>query len=58
MTATEAKLRLQQAEDIKNYISKLEEENKKLRVENEELKMWIRKKLPLALLKEYINKFE
>lgn len=37
MTATEAKLRLQQAEDNKNYISKLEEENKKLK---EKLEKW------------------
>lgn len=31
MTATEAKLRLQQAEANQNYVSKLEEENKKLK---------------------------
>lgn len=35
MTATEAKLRLQQAEDNQNYVSKLEEENRKLREELE-----------------------
>jgi len=38
MTATEAKLRLQQAESNLNYISKLEEENKKLSEENGQLK--------------------
>ena len=37
---------------------KLEEENRKLKVESEELKVWLREKLPLALLKEYMNKFE
>ena len=37
---------------------KLEEQNKNLKVESEELKMWLREKLPLALLKEYMNKFE
>ena len=31
MTATEAKLRLQQAEANQNYVSKLEQENKKLK---------------------------
>ena len=65
MTATEAKLRLQQAEANLNHISKLEEENKKLSEENgqlkkegEELKIWLREKLPLTLLKEYMTKFE
>lgn len=36
----------------------LEKENKKLKAESEELMMWSREKLPLALLKEYMNKFE
>lgn len=35
MTATEAKLRLQQAEDNQNYVSKLEKENRKLKEELE-----------------------
>ena len=39
-------------------VAELREENKKLKVENEELKMWLREKLPLALLKEYMEKFE
>lgn len=37
---------------------KLEEENNKLKDESEELKMWLREKLPLDLLKEYMEKFE
>lgn len=37
---------------------KLEEENKKMKEGSEDLKMWLREKLPLALLKEYMEKFE
>jgi FtsZ-binding cell division protein ZapB len=37
---------------------KLEEQNENLKRENEELKQRVREKLPLALLKEYMNKFE
>ena len=42
MTATEAKLRLQQAEDTQNYISKLEEENKELNKLIEQFKKWVK----------------
>jgi predicted RNase H-like nuclease (RuvC/YqgF family) len=37
MTATEAKLRLQQAEDNQIYVSNLEEENRKLKEKIDEL---------------------
>lgn len=37
---------------------RLREENKKLKRDSEELKIWLREKLPLALLKEYMGKFE
>ena len=42
MTATEAKLRLQQAEDNKNYVSKLEEENRNLNKLIEQFKKWVK----------------
>lgn len=37
---------------------KLREENSKQKAESEELRAWLREKLPLALLKEYMEKFE
>lgn len=39
-------------------IRSLELENRAMKVESEDLKMWLREKLPLALLKEYMDKFE
>ena len=48
MTATEAKLRLQQAEDNLNYVSNLEEENRKLKLHIE-----AKDKAYTALLKDY-----
>ena len=43
---------------LEEEIRSLELENRNWEVESEELKMWLREKLPLALLKEYMNKFE
>lgn len=43
---------------IRRENKKLSEENGQLKKEGEELKIWLREKLPLTLLKEYMNKFE
>lgn len=45
-------------EQLEQLLIDKEKENKKLKAESEELKMWLREELPLALLKEYMNKFE
>ena len=43
---------------LEEEIRSLEWEKRNWEVESEELKMWLREKLPLALLKEYMEKFE
>lgn len=43
---------------LEEEIRSLELENRAMKVESEDLKMWLREKLPLALLKEYMEKFE
>lgn len=43
---------------LEEEIRSLELEKRNWEVESEELKMWLREKLPLALLKEYMEKFE
>lgn len=43
---------------LEEEIRSLELENRAMKVESEDLKMWLREKLPLALLKEYMDKFE
>ena len=43
---------------LEEEIRSLELEKRNREVESEELKMWLREKLPLALLKEYMEKFE
>ena len=43
---------------LEEEIRSLELEKRNREVESEELKMWLRERLPLALLKEYMDKFE
>ena len=43
---------------LEEEIRSLELENRDMKEESEELKMWLRERLPLALLKEYMAKFE
>ena len=58
MTATEAKLRLQQAEDYKNYVSKLGEENRKLKNElMEDMKTESKLNEEIRNLKSELSKF-
>ena len=58
MVADDEKQSIEHILELEEEIRSLELEKRNRQVESEELKMWLREKLPLALLKEYMAKFE